>query len=1035
VIRASQGGNEAFYPAAPVQLVLTVNPKPGSPAAAVIPPPSDLSCNGLLPVSATHIQQVSAANIVSLLGAPTPFVPVAQGSNKIFIYSSRRLARADDAVLRALIRHIRNLARQTTETMSIAPPPFSVELKIPHALALGDLATRLSGLNYSALTVQDVGSDNIRITATAQPDCPTWSSFLNDLRQMERQVTPAPLYARLFSLPSASDVSTTFSALSSAGGSTSSAASTSSTPSTAGSSSSSAPSSTASSTPSNATVSVSQPPGSAIEIRSDTTPCVVIGAIAGLSSTTSPPCAPSGASSSGATSTAAAPSAPSRPATPPALAPNFTMSSLENDLLVFAANNPGNDAQIQERERLVALLDLPRPEVIINAWVMQNSTTSSSAMGAYAGTVRDLVVRYNKHIEDLNLDAWHSVKAQMENPEYFNQPFYDYVTGLYIADGKSGQPPPSDVTSAAQAFLDNPPAMSEPPAPYSRRNFRVCERNHYCLGYVDLFKPLKPRLTDVILALIAAQNPLQSIETTLAYVQGPADIQVHKTYCRNAVPADMRERCTKISQDLGLDRASTACDEEDLRQDLARRLAGDKYWVHLKCFHEAAARWLSDEPALAPSGPDLIRAAIANFLFHYKMSQQFPHEFAPYELSQSADTLNSALAPLIDAFNQDLAAYQRFMRADVQYEVKRANEDFDGRCCIKRLFSLDKPSFFNDGVITVRTISGQPASVNTTSQSYLNASTAPTLSALLSSIAGSGSGGSSSSSAPTPGSTTTTTTTVTTPPATGTTSSGSTSGSGSASSASSGNPFLSLPITNRLQAISSLLSNYQSSYAQIGRQISITATPQSLATASGAVLSVTLNVDDAAGTPLFTGPAANDPAANISRVSQHDTTTQVRVESIKLFEVSSFSAIVQRSHSRFPLLPPFVEIPYIGTIAGIPLPAAKEYHDSTAILSAMVVPTAADIAYGIKFNYDEIASSDAAKCGFPGFPPSESTKPCGLRRAVSMQDFKDTPVRNYHQAFVSCLATHMQSTVGLVNNRAAGAPGLCQNLSFDTVAH
>jgi hypothetical protein len=60
----------------------------------------------------------------------------------------------------------------------------------------------------------------------------------------------------------------------------------------------------------------------------------------------------------------------------------------------------------------------------------------------------------------------------------------------------------------------------------------------------------------------------------------------------------------------------------------------------------------------------------------------------------------------------------------------------------------------------------------------------------------------------------------------------------------------------------------------------------------------------------------------------------VRVDSVKLFEISSFTAIVERAHSRFPLLPPFVEIPYIGTFAGVPIGPAREFHSSSAILSA-----------------------------------------------------------------------------------------------------
>src|SRR5208282_3196534 len=212
--------------------------------------------------------------------------------------------------------------------------------------------------------------------------------------------------------------------------------------------------------------------------------------------------------------------------------------------------------------------------------------------------------------------------------------------------------------------------------------------------------------------------------------------------------------------------------------------------VHLECFKQQA------HLLFGPKSVGLFRAAIADFLFNYKMSQHYPHEFVPYDLTQSANALNNALSPLIDAFNRDLWSYQMFVRADMQYQVEKLNSRNDERCCVKRLFGIDKPSFFNDGLVTVRTISGQPTSVSTTSQSFLNGSTAPELSALLSSLAGSG-GAPASSAA------------------------GGTS-SGRAPSALGGNFGL----------IASALANYQTSFAQIGRQLSFTATPRSLATAS-----------------------------------------------------------------------------------------------------------------------------------------------------------------------------------------------------------
>ena len=175
---------------------------------------------------------------------------------------------------------------------------------------------------------------------------------------------------------------------------------------------------------------------------------------------------------------------------------------------------------------------------------------------------------------------------------------------------------------------------------------------------------------------------------------------------------------------------------------------------------------------------------------------------------------------------------------------------------------------------------------------------------------------------------------------------------------------------------------------------------------------------------------------NLSRVAKHDTSTRVRVESIKLFEVSSFSAILQRSRPRFPLIPPFVELPYIGTIAGIPLPAAKEYHNSTAILSAIVVPTAADLAYGLTFQSDRVVDPSGA-CQWPTTLEQKIEQPakpfCHLRRALSLSDIDKQPIRNFHKAVIHCLSTDMMAP----NSSLEGIPAehACENLVFGKVLH
>jgi len=666
------------------------------------------------------------------------------------------------------------------------------------------------------------------------------------------------------------------------------------------------------------------------------------------------------------------------------------------------------------------------------------------------------VGRYNESLELMVLKGWTKIRERIAQGSYFDDKFYHYVVDRYVADSLSATGP----EATAQSFLNMGKAELDLPIGTHRSDFGICESKQYCLGYTRMFQPMKPRLTDMLLALIAAKDPVTAIRETIDAAQGSSDGYDSLSCEDKSLTREGRARCQRLWKELDLtDRPmwkkkdpneikkqdpkkqdpkkqdpkkqdpheSRDCEKEDLRLILgsAFNKAPDGFGterVYLSCFRKEADRLLQPAdpnfPTSSPSGIGLMRAAIANFLFNYKSSQRYPHEFDAYYLSQSADALNTALSPLIDAFNRDIATFQRFVRADVLYEVELINKHYDPRCCAKRLFGLDKPSFFNEGIVSVRTTSGQTATVNTTSQSSVNASAAPQLSGLLSSLAGL-----PSSSA--------------VPPASG---SGSTSQASGQSGGGQNSPtaLLSALISGNSQLESvklaaAFLSAYQTTFVQIGRALTITAMPRSLATASSAEISVTLNADESATPPTFSSGPVNDPTANLSRVASHDTSTTVRVESVKLFEVSSFAAVLQRSRSRLPLIPPFVELPYIGTIAGIPLPPGKEYHQSTAILSAVVVPTAADIAYGLEFEDDHLV--DAEKTCTLGTPT------CKFRRALSIQDFGTAvSLTRFNRAMVHCLSTDMRSAQSSINallpiNDPArkSATINCDNLSFDNV--
>jgi hypothetical protein len=207
-----------------------------------------------------------------------------------------------------------------------------------------------------------------------------------------------------------------------------------------------------------------------------------------------------------------------------------------------------------------------------------------------------------------------------------------------------------------------------------------------------------------------------------------------------------------------------------------------------------------------------------------------------------------------------------------------------------------------------------------------------------------------------------------------------------------------------------------------------------LSTASSAEIGVSLKANQSADPTYYGGPSGRSQTPDTSRVSSHDIATRVRVDSIKLFEVSSFSAELQRARSRFPLLPPFVELPYIGTLIGIPLPVAKEYHMSTAILSAMVVPTAADLAYGLRFTGDRILdATEPGECAWIDPESRHWAKPdgrvspqaCRTRRALSLRDHGDRPISGFHKVKILCLA----GETGAKNDER------CRNLTFAGILH
>jgi hypothetical protein len=140
--------------------------------------------------------------------------------------------------------------------------------------------------------------------------------------------------------------------------------------------------------------------------------------------------------------------------------------------------------------------------------------------------------------------------------------------------------------------------------------------------------------------------------------------------------------------------------------------------------------------------------------------------------------------------------------------------------------------------------------------------------------------------------------------------------------------------------------------ARVGRNLNIEITSNTLKGASACEMNVALNSAEADKPSMLNTTGAGTSADdNLSRVATHNTNTKVRVDSTKLFEVSSFAAALVHGRS-IPLVPPGVDLPYIGSRARLRLKPGTVYHRSFAIVSAVIVPTAADLANMIEFNED-----------------------------------------------------------------------------------
>jgi hypothetical protein len=898
--------------------------------------------------STLRFPATNAAEVAKLLGSEPGFTLTAVPPNKIAIYSKAASPPAAD--LQKLEDHVKALASSDFSNASAIRVPGSADKNITQLVLPPD----------GSIVVKAVGANCILIISKNQADPLTLAALTKSISHLYWQQPSAAPTQRLFYVD-ATVVAKKLSGSSDSGDASASGTGNATTSKTKGSSSSNGESATATSTVS-PTVSVSVAPGSSPGSSKATS--ANGGESADPSEQPGQPnaeTADSGGKDTGKPSSSDKTKSkitPPPPPKPPTIQP-------VNDMLVYS-NEDGSDRGIFERNRLMAALDLPRPEVLMNIWSLQASSQDYKIVTAEAEAARELIAHGNDLLQRAIDQGWDSLSQQMKTSGFFDDLFYRYVTqkfaetdfevapvlsqsvGKQLPQGverNSGHPEDSRQESGLEKTIDS-----------NRRRWGWCESDQYCLGFSRAFEPLRPTFTNLLIGIIAAEEPFQTAQTTVDAMQGqplpsspyagcepqPSGAQ---DPCADQPTVKQFRSCMRI-----VDRQLHTFSQQSVKDcELADRivmseqiLAGREDNIQLNCFREQTKQSFgpiqsTDNLKYATTRAGLLRAAVADFLFNYKWATQYPHDFIPYDLTQSAQELNTEFNPLILAFNRDVAAFTQNLQAELQckYEADISRRES------RNWFGGGDRTFLNDGMLSVRGISGVESLADTVTQSFFDATNPPSLTDLVKSV--------SDAEKNIPG-------------------------------------VLKTNLTaNEAAVLLGALNSVQPAEAKIGRELKLDITPHALAGASSAELEVKLTAQEAGNPTRFTSDKSAEDT--LSRVAKHDVSTRVRVESLKLFEISAFSAMLQRPRSKFPVVPPFFEVPYFGSFIGWPLPGAKVYHRSTAIVSAVIVPTATDLAFGIDFGADRLCDED------------------GCHRANSPKDFGHLPLRSFHKAMVECFAT------------------------------
>ncbi len=627
--------------------------------------------------------------------------------------------------------------------------------------------------------------------------------------------------------------------------------------------------------------------------------------------------------------------------------PNVQAQAIQPDTVVLSdpadLDDDARHNALKSAQRTIARLDQPRPQVQVDAWNLQLSTTDDNKLGIVIPKLEDLAGNYNAAINRSVQLGWTYLSQRISSPGSLDPMLLDYLT-LTTSVNQNGIVERVDSSGMVHGGV--------PEAGYG-------------LGFTSLYYPLTPNLLDMLVTLASLNTPHSATEEMLNRMEGPGPhFHGQSTPCRQRDIDNYRISETE-------DRASRA------------RIRPEMY-LQLECTYDALQYGLFSQPpawppiaaaeqAHATSALGQLRAALADFLFHYKRMVEYPDDFHSYLEPIAADTLDSAFQPSVEAFNEDLSVFQ----SRLQIQIAATLEDPMLRSGLKYGYG---------GLVSVKVLGNQLGSVTTATQNYFDATPAPTLNDLFANLQTEGA---------------------------------------SVQKSPLSSLVTSLAPAKAVELLTVLGQTLtpKATTAHLGRGLDLAVTAHTLSGAYGADLDLSVQSTENGAGLVQAGSSTTSDDLN-SRVSQHTVDTHVRVDSLKLFKVSTLSAVLARGQAPWKPIDPLFEVPALGLLIKRPLKPKEVYTQSLVFVDAMIVPTAADLGFGVPMVDDQIQL--------------ENGRYRELKSLEAFPDYLGYRILQYHQRVVDCLSREYIDQTGEVRvwvNGAPGQPGHAQPGCFMNVAH